>query len=197
MATSQHSCSALADVLVLTVRKSFWASRECEVFPNRVYTKTFYGYSQNLVNSLFVALKGLVYFYVHRPKLIVFGSAVRIVPWFITLKRIGLLPRVKLVATTQARFKAHQARYVDKIILFSRGELARRDAVLRSRGSFLHRALRRVERVSKRPMFGVIRPCQSYVWRVCSLLRERFHLSPTTSGKYSRQIRVHASAGRW
>lgn len=121
--TSRNTSSVLDDILVLSVRKSFWASSECEIFPNRIYAKIFFGYSQNLVNSFFVALKGLIYILVRRPKLIFFGSVPRIVPWFINLKRIGLLPKIKLVATNQIFFNDNQARYLEKIIIYSRAEI--------------------------------------------------------------------------
>jgi len=134
--TSQHTPSVLDDVLVLSVRKSFWASRECEIFPNRVYTKILYGYSQNLVNSFFIALKGLVYIIIHRPKLIFFGSVPRIVPWFINLKRIGFLSKVKLVATNQVYFSNYQAQFLDKIIEYSRGEISDKPETIRDKYVF-------------------------------------------------------------
>lgn len=131
--TSQHTTSILDDVLVLSVRKSFWASSECEIFPNRIYTKIFFGYSQNLVNSFFIALKGLVYIIIRRPKLVFFGSVPRIVPWFMNLKRIGFLPKVKLVATNQICFSNYQAQFLDKIIEYSRGEVSDKPETIRDK----------------------------------------------------------------
>jgi glycosyltransferase involved in cell wall biosynthesis len=121
----------LNEILVLTVRKSFWASSECKVFPNRVYTTQFYGYSQNRVNSLFVALKGLMYVARYRPRLILFGSAPRIVPWFTRLKQAGWLRNVKLLATNQIYFNDTQAQYLDRIIVYSRCEIDRHDPMVR------------------------------------------------------------------
>ena len=42
----------LRDVLVVTVRKSFWASPECEIFPHRVYAPIVWGHSTNYLNTL-------------------------------------------------------------------------------------------------------------------------------------------------
>jgi len=114
---------SLDQVLVLTVRKSFWASPECEIFPNRLYTRIVIGYSQNILNSLLIALRALYYVYKEKPKLILFGSTPRIVPWFINLKRLGLLKGVKLIATNQVYFVDNQARYLEKIIIYSRSEV--------------------------------------------------------------------------
>lgn len=137
LTTPQPNHRALDDVLVLTVRKYFWASRECEVFPNRLYTRIFYGHSQNLVNSLFAALRGLVYFSIHRPRLILFGSAVRIVPWFTRFRKAGLLPGVKMIATNQYRFNDAQAQHLDRIIVHSHGEIIHHDATLRDKYEFI------------------------------------------------------------
>ena len=114
---------SLDQVLVLTLRKSFWASPECEMFPNRLYTRIVIGYSQNILNSMLIALRGLYYVYKEKPKLILFGSTPRIVPWFTNLKRFRLLKGVKLIATNQVCFVDNQARYLEKIITYSRSEI--------------------------------------------------------------------------
>jgi glycosyltransferase involved in cell wall biosynthesis len=134
---TEPNYQVLNEILVLTVRKSFWASSECKVFPNRVYTTQFYGYSQNRVNSFFVALKGLVYVARHRPRLILFGSAHRIMPWFTKLKQAGWLRDVKLLATNQVYFNDAQAQYLDHIIVYSRCEIDRHDPTVRHKYVFM------------------------------------------------------------
>lgn len=137
MTTYQLDGSLLEKVLVLTVQKSFWASSECAIFPKQVYANTLYGYSQNKVNSLLMAIKSLAYVAVYRPKLILFGSVHRIVPWFARFKQAGLLPGIKLVATNQVYFNDQLARYIDKIIVYSRCEIARHAPALQEKYMYL------------------------------------------------------------
>jgi len=133
----QTNHDRLKDILVLSVKKSFWASKACSVFPNRIYTHIFYGYSQNLVNSFFVALRGLIYIILHRPKLILFGSTHKIVPLFLELKRVGLLSSVKLIATNQEAFSDRQAQYLEKIIIYSRSQINLHNPSLRDKYEFM------------------------------------------------------------
>ena len=54
---------SLHDILVISVRKNFWAAPECEVFPNRIYTLRLLkipgrlGSSRNPLNNLTAALQ--------------------------------------------------------------------------------------------------------------------------------------------
>ena len=144
MHTSKNKdLSFLNDVLVLSVRKSFWASKECEVFPNRLYTRKIFpgpgrlGSSRNPVNNLTITLGGYFYFLIRKPKLIFFGSVNRIVPWFTGLRKTSFLPDVKLVATTQSYLSDTQIRYLDKVIVFSRREIALHDPLLRHKYEYM------------------------------------------------------------
>jgi len=128
----------LKDVMVITVKKSFWASRECEIFPVRVYAHKIYGYSQNLPNSLLTAVYGLKAIIKYRPKLIFFGSSGRLVPWFLRLRRLGLLKHVKIIATNQSFFDDKLARYVDRIIVYSYSEIESHDPELNDKYVFVH-----------------------------------------------------------
>jgi len=122
---------SLDEVLVLTVRKGFWASSESEIFPNRIYARIITGYSQNFLNSFLIALRGLYYVYKKRPKIVLFGSTHRIVPWFLNLKRIGLLRKIKFVAINQIYFSNYKAQFLDKIIEYSRGEITDKPETIR------------------------------------------------------------------
>ncbi len=134
MLNNSQDSEFLKDALVLTVHKSFWASKECEVFPNRVYTKIFFGYSQNLFNSFFLMLKAVLKFFILRPKLIFVGSAVRIVPWLAYLKRKGLLGKTKLIVTDYPNDQ--NAQFFDRIILFSQDFLNQRAPGVREKYIF-------------------------------------------------------------
>lgn len=118
---------ALKDVLVLSVKKSYWASDECRVFPHRLYTWQFYGYSQNKFNSLNIFLRGLIYWFFRRPKIIFFGSAHRIIPWFVRLKKYGWLKHTKLIATHQVYFPDESLPYIERVILTSKTDINNRD----------------------------------------------------------------------
>jgi len=112
----------LGDVLVLTVRKSFWASAESQRFPHRVFVPTVAGHSTSLVNTALLAVKAAVGLVRHRPKLVLFGSAHRLVPLFLLLRRTGLLRRTKLIVTNQVYFGPRLGRYADRVIVYSRRE---------------------------------------------------------------------------
>lgn len=128
---------SLDDVLVVTVRKSFWASPEAETFPHRVYAHVFYGHSTNLLNSLIVALRGLLAVWRRRPKLVVLGSVERVVPWFIRLRRYGLLGRARLLVTNQLHLDDEQLRQVDCVVLYARPLITSARPLLRERAAFL------------------------------------------------------------
>ena len=128
--------TSLDDVLVLAVRKSFWNSEECRIFPRRVYARILYGRSQNPLNTFILFLQGITSILRHRPKLIVFGSQ-NVIPWFIGLKRIGLLRGTRMIATNQFAFSDQAARHLDRIIVYSRSEIALHDPSLRGRYVFM------------------------------------------------------------
>lgn len=128
---------ALEKVLVITVRKSFWASRESERFPNRVFSPIVYGRSTSRLNSLLGLAKGLLAYVRLRPRLIFVGSAVRIVPWLVALKRFGLLGKTKLLVTNQTSFDDEQARFVDRVIVYSHEQIRLHDPAIRDRYVFM------------------------------------------------------------
>jgi hypothetical protein len=117
----------LGRVLVLTTRKSFWASPDSEVFPHRVFTPSVAGHSTSVVNTVLLGAKALVALVRVRPRLLLFGSAHRLVPGFLLLRRLGLLRHTKVVATNHVFFGPRLGRYADRVIVYSREEAAARD----------------------------------------------------------------------
>jgi len=113
--------SDLRDVLVVTVRKSFWASPEAERWPRRLYLRQVYGPSTNLVNSLLVFARALVAIWLRPPRVVLLGSVERAVPWFIRARRLGLLRGAKLVVTNQLTLSPEQLAEVDRIVVYARG----------------------------------------------------------------------------
>ncbi|HLX19002.1 MAG TPA: glycosyltransferase [Gaiellaceae bacterium] len=129
---------SLADVLVVTVRKSFWASPEAEVFPHRVNAHVFYGHSTNLLNSVVVAIRGLAAITLRRPRVVVLGSVERTVPWFIRARRLGLLGRARLIVVNQLHLSEDQLRYVDKDIVYQRSWIERQPPATRAKAVFTY-----------------------------------------------------------
>jgi hypothetical protein len=114
-------------VLVLTARKSFWASHESEIFPHRVFTPSVKGHSTSVVNTVLLGLRALLAIVRHRPRLLLFGSAHRLVPVFLLLRKHGLLRRTAIVATNQVFFGPRLGRYADRVIVYSRRETEHRE----------------------------------------------------------------------
>jgi len=111
----------LSDVLVLTVRKSFWASPESELFPHRVFSPTVAGHSTSRINTALLLAKAAVAVLLNRPKLIFVGSAHTLVPLLLILRRLRIL-RTKLVVTNQGYFGPRLAPFADRVIVYSRRE---------------------------------------------------------------------------
>lgn len=131
------------EILVLTSHKSFWAASECQVFPNRFYSRTLFagsgkwGSVRNPMNVLTVALAGYRYVLQHRPKLILFGRVPRVANWFALLKRNGLLPDTKLVTYGAFYLNPKLAHYFDKLIVYSRSEIAQHALEIQPRCVFV------------------------------------------------------------
>jgi len=119
----------LEKVLVLTVRKGFWASPECEIFPNRLYARPLFrvpgrlGSSRNPLNVVTLFWQGLHYCWQKRPQVLLFGSAPRLAAWFARLKQWGLLPPVRLIAPAALYLPPALHAEFDRLIVFSRGEI--------------------------------------------------------------------------
>lgn len=121
MAEGRSTRDGLDRVLVLTARKGFWASAEAERFPHRVETPVAFGHSTGLVNTLLLALRALPALVRLRPRVLVTGSAHRLVPVLLVLRRLRLL-RARLVVTNQVFFGPRWGRHADCVIVYSRRE---------------------------------------------------------------------------
>ena len=108
-------------VLVLTARKGFWASAEADRFPHRVETPIVVGHSTSVVNTILLAFRALPALVRVRPRVIVTGSAHRLVPALLVLRRLRLL-RARLVVTNQVFFGPRWGRYADRVIVYSSRE---------------------------------------------------------------------------
>jgi hypothetical protein len=129
--------SALDDVLVVTVGKSFWASREAQAFPHRVNARVLLGHSTHVVNSLLVFVRACFWMLVRRPRVLLLGSVERTVPWFVRLRRLGLLGQTRLVVTNQLHLDGRQLAAVDRNIVYSRAWIERQAPEVRRRAVFV------------------------------------------------------------
>jgi glycosyltransferase involved in cell wall biosynthesis len=128
----------LDGVLVVTVRKSFWASPEADAFRRRIYARVVYGHSTNTLNSALVALRALLSVLLRPPRVVVLGSVERLVPWIIRARRAGLLRGAKLVVTNQLELDDGQLAQVDRVILYARPLIAAGRPALRERAVFAY-----------------------------------------------------------
>lgn len=119
--TAAATSPVLDRVLVLTFRKGFWASPEAERFPHRVHGTIVRGHSTGILNTVLFACGATWAVARHRPRVILFGSAHRLVPLALGLRRIGLL-RARLVVTNQVFFGPRWGRYADRVVVYSRRE---------------------------------------------------------------------------
>lgn len=119
----------LNEVLVLTVRKGFWASSECEIFPHRLYAQPLapfpgrFGSTRNPLNVLTLAINGYLECLRRRPRLILFGSAPRLSAWFAWLKQTGLLPPLRMIAPGAFFLPSRYYDQFERLYVFSRGEI--------------------------------------------------------------------------
>jgi glycosyltransferase involved in cell wall biosynthesis len=125
------------DVVVVTVRKSFWAAPEAEAFPHRVYARVLYGHSTNLLNSALVFVRALLAIVRRRPRVVFLGSVERTVPWFLRARRLGLLGRARLVVTNQLHLTDEQLRLVDRDVVYSQAWIDAQRPAVRERSVFV------------------------------------------------------------
>ncbi len=125
--------SELDGVLVVTVRKSFWASTEAARWPRRLYARVYRGHSTALVNSVPVFVRALLSIWLHPPRIVLLGSVERTVPWFLRARRLRLLRGARLVVTNQLNLTPAQLEQVDRVIVYASAQAA----ALGEKGIFL------------------------------------------------------------
>jgi hypothetical protein len=86
-----------------------------------VYAPIVWGHSTNYLNTLVLAAKVVFELIRRRPRLVFFGSAPRLVPFLLVLRRFRLV-RSGIIATTHAYFGRRLGRYADRVIVYSHQE---------------------------------------------------------------------------
>ena len=127
----------LSDVIVLTVKKSYWASVESEIFPYRVFSPIWIGHSSHGFNAFLMKVKSLLVVLLKRPKIIIFGSAFKVIPLFLWLKKIGILKRVKFIAINRISFREEQLSGIDRVIIYYKKEEENYQSCLKGKCCFI------------------------------------------------------------
>lgn len=128
---------ALSDVLVLSVREGFWASSDADAFPRCIYVLDSLRRCHNLLGDIELTLRAWIAIWTKRPQIVLFGAASAVVPWFIRLKQIRLLGKVRFLVLNQVSFSDDLAYHVERIIIYSRSQISLHDPRLHSRYSFI------------------------------------------------------------
>ncbi|MHC4871240.1 MAG: glycosyltransferase [Planctomycetota bacterium] len=113
---------SLKDVLVVTTKKSFWASAESSIFPQIIFSSILGGRSDNFHNALILFVRSLIRIVFKKPRLILVGSAPRLNAWFAVLKKWGALKNTRLAAIGHLEFGYYLVPYFDRIFVYSRKE---------------------------------------------------------------------------
>lgn len=129
--------SRLENVLVLSVRKGFWASPEAEAFPRRLYVRDSIRRRHNLLGDIELTLRALMHIYRDRPQIVLFGAASALVPWFIRLKQLSFLDKARFLVLNQVSFSDKLAHHVERIIIYSRSQISLHDSRLHPRYAFI------------------------------------------------------------
>jgi len=132
----QKKYDHLKHVMVVTFKKSFWASEECKIFPNIIYSR-FIGRSRNFLNVFLITFKAFIAAWVYKPKIIIFGSASVSVPFFMIFNKLRLIPRTRLIATTHIFFNDFMAQFLDRIIVFSSSQIKRHHPKIQDKYIFM------------------------------------------------------------
>lgn len=120
--------------VVIARKRGFWSTDVCaEYFPSRLLM----GSDANKIEQFFYALWGLFLIVLKRPKILVLGTSTRIVSWYVFLRKIGFLKKLKII-TDKQYLPEKEAQYVDKVIVYSPGEIEQYPDNLKSKFIFFH-----------------------------------------------------------
>jgi glycosyltransferase involved in cell wall biosynthesis len=129
--------SQLKDVLVLSVRKGFWASSDAKAFPRCIYVFDGLRRRHKLLGDIELTLRAWIAIWIKRPQIVLFGAASAVVPWFIHLKQMRLLGKVRFLVLNQVSFTDDLAYHIERIIIYSRSQISLHDPRLHPRYSFI------------------------------------------------------------
>ncbi len=121
-------------ILVIARKKGFWTTRECSgIFSKVILLRANPFVIEQYIIGLFIIIFSLFY----RPDVFIFGTSTKIVTIFSVLKRIGLFKKVKCI-TDKQYLPVREAEMMDKIVVYSPGEINQYPENLRDKFIFLH-----------------------------------------------------------
>lgn len=129
--------SVLKDVLVLTYPKSFWASPESHIFPNRCEMRWKWGHSTLRRNAILYFFQAIGPIWRVHPKILYFGASGRLILIFIWLKKRGFFRDTKFIVTNNLFFNKHDAQFIDRIIVYTHSDIIGRPEKYQARYRFI------------------------------------------------------------
>ena len=111
------TASQLDHILVVTFAKGFWATPDCQIFPQILYGRRYVKKMSSLLNMALLALQTYWRIWQDRPTILFIGAAYGLAPWFLSLKKYHLLPaRLKIICHNYSIFHDARVRYADLVI---------------------------------------------------------------------------------
>lgn len=121
------------DILIIARKRGFWTSRVCrEIFPRRILLRS----KPTQFEQFLFAIIGLFFIWLWRPEILILGTSMRIVYWYARLRRRGWFTNLKIITDCQY-LPVEIAEYLDRIIVYSSGEIDQYPENLRKKFNFL------------------------------------------------------------
>ena len=122
------------NALVIARKRGFWTTGICaDYFPKILLMSP----NANKLEQFFYACRGLLLIFLRRPKILILGTSTKIVSWYSFLRKIGFLKNLKII-TDKQYIPEKEVRYMDKIIVYSPGEIEQYSDDLKNKFIFLH-----------------------------------------------------------
>ena len=120
--------------LVIARKRGFWTTDVCTAyFPRRLLMSS----NANKAEQFLYAFSGIFLIALKRPKVLILGTSTKIVTFYAFLRKIGLLKKLKII-TDKQYIPEKEVRYIDKIIVYSPGEIEQYSDDLKNKFIFLH-----------------------------------------------------------
>ncbi len=108
----------------MSIKKSFWSSAHCEIFPNRVNAAKLFGPGVKPWNTLITLILTVIMIRSRRPRLLLLGSVSKITPWIIKIKRRGFWRDLKIIVSSLKGLSESDVRHIDHVIVFCKSRIA-------------------------------------------------------------------------
>lgn len=121
------------DILIIARKRGFWTSQVCrEIFPRRILLRS----KPTQFEQFLFAIIGLFFIWLRKPQILILGTSTRIVYWYARLRRRGWFTNLKIITDCQY-LSAEIAEHLDRIVVYSSGEIEQYPENLRKKFNFL------------------------------------------------------------